>query len=210
MAASLAVANLGPDAGRRPSTPVADSAPEQPAGTDDRARAARQVLVRPVAAAGAAVFVVRASRRPARVRLEVAGPAGSNVVRHVVVRSRDGRRLVVSGLDGGTYEWSATSPTAAPVTGEVRVPDQESPVATAADVPSQNPTPTTPAPSPTAIPTSTPTSTPTPAATPTSTPAPTVPPTQHPSPTPQPSPTRQPSPSSEPTDPGTQDPGLVG
>lgn len=210
MAASLAVANLGPDAGRRPSTPVADSAPEQPAGTDDRARAARQVLVRPVAAAGAAVFVVRASRRPARVRLEVAGPAGSNVVRHVVVRSRDGRRLVVSGLDGGTYEWSATSPTAAPVTGEVRVPDQESRVATAADVPSQNPTPTTPAPSPTAIPTSTPTSTPTPAATPTSTPAPTVPPTQHPSPTPQPSPTRQPSPSSEPTDPGTQDPGLVG
>jgi DNA-binding SARP family transcriptional activator len=218
LAASVSVANLGPDRAL-PSDPAsADRLPPAPSdgrtgATSDRGptSTAREVLVRPVGAAqGAAAFVVRATQRPARVRLEVAGPSGRSVVRSVVVRSRDGQRLVLGGLDGGTYEWSATSPTAAPVTGEVRVPDQESPVATAADVPSQNPTPTTPAPSPTAIPTSTPTSTPTPAATPTSTPAPTVPPTQHPSPTPQPSPTRQPSPSSEPTDPGTQDPGLVG
>ena len=42
------------------------------------------------------------SRSPAR--------PGSSVVRSVVVRSRDGNRLVLDGLDGGTYEWSATSP----------------------------------------------------------------------------------------------------
>ena len=201
IASSLAVANLGPEGERTAPASVADGSRETRTGsehqeTKPRQKDAREVLVRPVAAAaGAAAFVVRASLRPARVRLEVAGPSGSNVVRNVVVRSGAGQRLVVGGLDGGTYQWSATSPTAAPVTGEVRVTEDTSPVLTAAEEPSENPAPTS-APTPTPTPTSTPTHTPT------HTPA-------H-SPTPEPSPTRQPSPSSGPTDPGTEDPGLVG
>lgn len=235
MAASLSVANLGPDR-PQPPTPASSGdrlreAPgEQPTGQPGGTAApvARQVLVRSVGPVeGAAVFLVRATQRPARVRLEVAGPSGRSVVRSVVVRSRDGQRLVLDGLDEGTYEWSATSPTAAPVVGEVRVDQAEAPALAAAEEPRQDPPPppastptSTPAPTPT--PTYTPTPTPTPAPSPTPAPQPSPSPSQtqsqtqsqthnppQPS-TPQPSPTRHPSPTGQPTDPGTQDPGPVG
>ena len=214
MAASLAIANLGPDSARPAQPSVADGRPEQPAATDDQRRGTRQVQVRPVAAAGgAAAFVVRATQRPARVRLEVASRTGDSVVRSVVVRSRDGQRLVVGGLDGGTYRWSATSPAAARVTGEVRVDEQAPPpVVAAAEEPGREPTPTTPAPtSPPPASTAPTTSTPTPAPLFTETASPTPQPTAQPTPNPQPSPTRHPDPPpSQPTDPGTQEPGLVG
>lgn len=203
MAASLAVANLGP--GSDPASPsaVPDAAPPERAAGAELVEAVRQVLVRPVAAAdGAAAFVVRATRRPARVRVEVADRSGSSVVRTVVVRTRDGQRVVVAGLDGGTYEWSATSPTAPPVTGEVRVVEQAPAVVVAAQEPSVTVT-SSPDPGPS----------PTPSATPSQQPSatPSQQPTQQPTatPSPQPSPTR-PGPPSGPTDPATQDPGLVG
>lgn len=212
MAASLAIANLGPGAEQEPPSSVPDASAQDEAAGAELAAVVRQVLVRPVAAAdGAAAFVVRATRRPARVRVEVADGSGSSVVRSVLVRSRDGQRVVVTGLDGGTYEWSATSPTASPVTGEVEVSAEPTGLVAAPEPsvrttptpspdPSPNPSPApSPPPSPTASPTSVPTVTPTPQ------------PTQQPSPqpNPQPSPTRPGTPS-EPTDPGTQDPGLVG
>ncbi len=199
IASSLAIANLGPEGDRLDPAPTADRPLEQPTGgRENDAQDAREVLVRPVAAAaGVAAFMVRATLRPARVRLEVAGPSGSNVVRSVVVRSRGGQRLVVGGLDGGTYQWSATSPTAPPVTGVVRVAAEDSPVLAAAGETAPNPDEV-----------STPTASPTPI--PTATPSQTVTPSHQASPTPHPSPTRQPSPTSEPTDPGTEDPGLVG
>jgi DNA-binding SARP family transcriptional activator len=144
VAASLAIANLGPGTeGEAPSSGVEAPAQDRAAGSD-LAEAVRQVLVRPVAAAdGAAAFVVRATRRPARVRVEVADGSGSSVVRSVLVRSRDGQRLVVTGLRGGTYEWSATSPTASPVTGEVKVSEQPSGLV-AAPEPSVRSTPSPP------------------------------------------------------------------
>jgi DNA-binding SARP family transcriptional activator len=239
LAASVSVANLGPDRTRPTDPASADRLPPSPSdrrtgatSDDSPASTAREVLVRPVdAAQGAAAFVVRATQRPARVRLEVAGPSGASVVRNVVVRTRNGQRLVLGGLDGGTYEWSATSPTAAPVAGEVRVAEPDAPALVAAEEPRRDPSPTptssptqtptqaptpTPTPTPTATQvaaaTATPSPTPTPAQTPTPNPAPA--PTQQPDPspsqTPQPSPTRNPSPPGEPTDPGTQDPGPVG
>ena len=173
--------------------------------------AAREVLVRPVAAMeGAAVFVVRVTQRPARVRFEVAGPSGSSVVLSVVVRSRDGSRLGLDGLDGGTYEWSATSPTAAPVAGQGRVAEVEAPALAAAPEPSGGPAPTS---APTPTPTDTPTPTPAPPRPPRrrpprrrhTTPAPARRPVRPPSPA-----RHQPSPSGTPTDPGTQDPGPLG
>jgi len=113
MAASLVVARLGPGPEESSSRAVAEpSTQDQRAGTD-LGEVARQVLVRTVAAAdGSAAFVVRATRLPARVQVSVADGSGSRVVRSVVVRSRAGRRLVLTGLDGGTYAWSATSPAA--------------------------------------------------------------------------------------------------
>ncbi|GAA1436828.1 hypothetical protein GCM10009641_37330 [Mycobacterium cookii] len=223
MAVSLSIANLGPDRAE-PSDPVSvgDGLGQDPGAPQTRRAegadpaSAREVRVRPVGASeGAAVFLVRATRRPARVRLEVAGPSGTRVVRSVVVRSRDGRRLVVGGLDGGTYEWSATSPTAAPVVGEVRVAGTEAPVLVASEEPVNAPSPSpatasagasTPVSSP--APTATPTSTPEPS--PTSTPEPSPTPSPTPSHSPQPSPTQHPSPTGQPTDPGTQDPGPLG
>lgn len=235
LAVSVSVANLGPDRTRPTDPASADRLPPAPSdrrtgatSDDGPASPAREVLVRPVdAAQGAAAFVVRATQRPARVRLEVAGPSGRSVVRSVVVRSRDGQRLVLGGLDGGTYEWSATSPTAAPVVGEVRVADPDAPALVAAEEPRRDPSPPpaqTPTPTPTPTPAttqvaattpaptqaSTPTPTPTPTPNPTPNPTPTQQPDPSPSQTPQPSPTRNPSPPGEPTDPGTQDPGPVG
>ena len=177
----------------------------------------RRLRVRPVRAGdGAAAFVVRTTAPPARVRLVVRGPAGPVVVRTLVVRGADARRLVVAGLDPGSYRWSATAPEAAPVQGQVRVDEATSatPVR-ASTAPGPTPSPTTeapaaPSPSPTSTPTPTPmpTQTPTPSPTPTPTSTPSQTPT--PTPTPNPSPTRQPGSSGSPTDPGTQEPGPVG
>lgn len=216
MAASFALAYLGPDREVDRPAPAAADAPDGVGEDADPGAAVREVLVRPVAAAdGVAAFLVRATQRPARVRVEVESASGDNVVRSVVVRDRVGQKLVLDGLDAGTYQWSATSPTAAPVTGQVRVAEHETPSLAAAGEPSQHPTPTTPSPStsstpstpsdttPTEAPTSTPTQTPSQTPTQQSTP------TQQPTPN-QPSPTRQPSAPSQPTDPGTQDPGPVG
>ena len=213
LATSLAVASLGSGADRQPPAPADDAARHATDASDDPGRATREVLVRPVtAAAGAAAFVVRATLRPARVRLVVGGPAGGSVVRSVVVRSSDGKRLVVDGLDGGTYQWSATSPTAASVTGQVRVADRGSVLVAAGEEPQHGAAPSSTSGSeatPTSTsPTSTHTETPPTTTTPSPTSTPTVTPTQ-PSPT-QPSPTRHPSPPSGPTDPGTQDPAPVG
>jgi hypothetical protein len=83
------------------------------------------MLVRLVdAAAGRAAFLVRTETQPALVRLEVRGHAGRNIVRDVMVRSPEGRRLKVSGLRPGTYRWLATSSVASAVSGRLRIPDQ--------------------------------------------------------------------------------------
>ncbi len=49
-------------------------------------------------AAGLAAFLVRTTAQPTLVRLEVSGDAGRSIVRSVLVRSPDGRRLELSGL----------------------------------------------------------------------------------------------------------------
>lgn len=214
LAASLALAGGGPDAGDggsdgqgaaslqtgnvpAPGLPGA-AAGSRPAEDSSQAR---QVVVRRVDAAyGSAAFVVRATLRPALVRVLMRGPSGRTVARGVVVRSQGGRRLVLDGLDPGTYRWLVTSPTASPVSGRVTVADQPEAVAS---------TPT-PGPSTTSIasPQPTPAAQPTPSPQPTPTPQPTV----HPTPSPQPSPHRtpQPSPTATPTDPGTVAPTPVG
>lgn len=153
---------------------------------------------------GSAVFAVRASRRPAQVRLVVRGAAGLRVVRHLVVRDAAGRDVVVHGLDPGTYTWSATSATAAPVSGEVSVPTPAADAAEAAE-PDEPSTSVTPDVTQVAWPA---------AQTPATTPAPTSTPTTTPSPTPTSSPPPRPSPSHSPTgtprDPGTVAPPPVG
>ncbi len=216
LAASLGVAGLGAGGPGGQGGPVGGDATSslrpaappvtEPDGAEDASgepvSVVREVRVRPVTGAeGAAAFVVRATRRPARVRLEVAGPAGLDVVRNVVVRSAGGQRLVVGGLDPGTYRWSATSTSAEKVTGKVRVVAEPTVVAVA-----ESPKPE-PEPSPVAVQTEAAT-TPTPTSTPTTTPSPT--PTQQPSPTPSPTPSAPARPTSQPTDPGTTDPGPVG
>lgn len=203
LAASLAIARLGPPPEQRDAPSVAEPSPQPRAGKDIGGTP-RQVLVRTVTAAeGSAAFLVRATRLPARVKVAVADGSGSRVVRSVVVRSGDGRRLVVSGLAGGTYAWSATSPAATRVTGEVRVADEVPAVVLAAQEPRVVPSPTE-GPEPQSETRPEPSITPT--ATPTATPAaiPTATPTQQPT-RPRPS-----DPPDEPTDPGTQDPGPVG
>jgi DNA-binding SARP family transcriptional activator len=220
LAASLALAGGGPDAGR--GGPDVESAASIPTGdvpapglagaaagsrrADDSAEA-REVVVRRVAAAyGSAAFVVRATMRPAVVRVAIRGPSGLNVERGMVVRSQDGRRVVLDGLDPGTYRWLVTSPSATPVSGRVTVDDQPDAVAS---TPSRTPAPT-PGPSTTSIASAqpTPTAQPTPSPQTTPTPLPTVRPT--PSPQPSPHPTPQPSPTGTPTDPGTVAPTPVG
>ena len=209
LAASLGVAGLGVGDGGEPSgrdagngrilDPPARVLPDAAAGSEEPTGSARHVLVRPVAADdGAAAFLVRADHRPARVRLEVAVP-GLDVVRRVVVRRADGQRLVVDGLDPGTYRWSATSSSAASVTGQVRVVAAPTVVAVAESA--------SPEPSPVAA-----ALTESPAPSPSPSPSPTPTPTPTPSPTPTPAPTASPTarPTSEPTDPGTTDPGPVG
>ncbi len=213
LAASLGVAGLGDGGPGGPGDPVGGDAtdvlrpaappvtpPEDTASASQEPVAAvRKVLVEPVSGDdGAAAFFVWANRRPARVRLEVAGPAGRDVVRTVVVRKAGGQRLVVGGLDPGTYRWSATSSSAETVTGKVRVEAEPTVVAVAESS----------EPSPAAVPTGTPTATSLPTTTPTTTPSST--PTQQPSPTPSPTTSATARPTSQPTDPGTTDPGPVG
>lgn len=210
LVASLALAGGGPDAGDGGSdgqgaaslqtgNVPAPALPGAAAGsrpTDDSSQA-REVVVRRVDAAyGSAAFVVRATMRPAVVRVVMRGPSGRSVVRGVVVRNQDGRRLVLDGLDPGTYRWLVTSPTASPVSGRVTVADEPEAVAS---TPSPTPGPST---------TSIASTQPTPTAQPTPTPQPTVHAT--PSPQPSPHPTPQPSPTGTPTDPGTVAPTPVG
>ena len=200
LAVVLSVVWSGPDV-----PPTATSDPSVAVPTDrvlrspeDGAAPSRTVHVLPIdAVGGSAVFAVRASLRPAQVRLVVRGPAGLRVVRQVVVRDAAGRDVVVSGLDPGTYTWSVSSATAAPVSGEVSVvtPDAE---ATQPDEPS-----TTASPDVTHTPSTTPSTTPAPTATPTATPSPT--PTSS-----QPSPPPSHDPTGTPRDPGTVAPPPVG
>jgi DNA-binding SARP family transcriptional activator len=204
LAVSLAVAWSGPDqpteATGDPSASVpTDRVPPSPRG---RTAPSRTVHVLPIDAIdGSAVFAVRASRRPAQVRFVVRGPAGLRVVRHLVVRDATGRDVVVHGLDPGTYTWSATSATAAPVSGEVSV---ATPAAEAAE-PHEPSTSVTPDVTQVTSPASqAPETTPTPSSTATTTPSPT--PTSSPPPSPSPSH----SPPGTPRDPGTVAPPPVG
>lgn len=208
-AVAIAMATTGPDprlpATTDPGDRAALVAPSAPLAGPQQARTVRVRLVD--SSDGSAAFAVRATPLPAEVRLVVRGPAGLRVVRDVVVRAADGRQVVVDGLGGGTYQWSATAPAAGQVSGEVSVtppPEEEavrddaasgSPtVAPVVETPSQAPSPS---PQP-VVPT--PSSTSTPSSSPTSSPAP--------SPTKQPSPTS--SPTGSPTDPGTVAPTPVG
>ncbi|WP_374456879.1 BTAD domain-containing putative transcriptional regulator [Nocardioides sp.] len=206
LAVSLGVALTGPDrspeANRDPGAArvVTQAAPTSTTTTDP-ARTVRVRTVRTVA--GSAAFAVQANQRPAQVRLVVRGKAGLRVVRHVVVRGAGGRQVLVTGLDAGTYEWSATSASAPGVRGEVSVtppPVTATPdVVTAAQTPSQ---------APSQAPTQTPSTSPSQTATPSHTPTPTPTPTPSPSHTPSPSPSARPT--GTPTDPGTVAPTPVG
>jgi DNA-binding SARP family transcriptional activator len=209
LAVSLAVALTGPDrspeANRDPGAArVVTQAPTSTT-TADPTRTVRVRTVR--TAAGSAAFAVQASRRPAQVRLVVRGKAGLRVVRHVVVRAAGGRQVLVTGLDAGTYEWSATSASAPGVRGEVSVTPP--PVTATADVVTAAQTPSqAPSQAPTATSSSSPSQTATPSPTATPTPTPTHTPTPTPSHTPSPSPTARPT--GTPTDPGTVAPTPVG
>src|SRR6185436_1036217 len=98
----------------------------------DRAVSPVHMVVRLVdAAAGRAAFLVRTTAQPTLVRLEVSGDAGRSIVRRVLVRSPQGRRLELSGLRPGIYQWLATSSVASAVSGRLRIP--EPPVAVAAE-----------------------------------------------------------------------------
>ena len=88
---------------------------------------AGQIVVRPIdTAVGRVAFLVRATLRPAAVRIEVRGSAGVGVVRDLMVRSAQGRVLRLEGLDPGVYRWLASS-AADTVSGRLRIPDQAVP-----------------------------------------------------------------------------------
>jgi hypothetical protein len=212
---TLSVALGGPDlpedaTGDPPATVPTDRVPPSPGGA---AAPSRTVHVLPIDAIdGSAVFAVRASRRPAQVRLVVRGPAGVRVVRQVVVRDAAGRDVVVHGLGPGTYTWSATSATAAPVSGEVSVATAAAEAAEP-DEPSPSVTPdvtqvTSPVSQP-SVPEQTPATTPPPTSSPPHTTSP--PPAASPPPSPSPhSPSPSHSPTGTPRDPGTVAPPPVG
>ena len=210
LAVSLFVALSGPDPPREATggPPVTVPTDRVPPSSGAGAAPSRTVHVLPIDAIdGSAVFAVRASRRPAQVRLVVRGPAGVRVVRHVVVRAAAGRDVVVDGLGPGTYTWSATSATAAPVSGEVSVATAD----VEASKPDEPSTGVTPAVTQVTSPASqSPAAEQAPAIT---TPSTTTPSTT-PSPTPTSSPPPSPSPSHRPTgaprDPGTVAPPPVG
>ena len=211
LAVSLSVALGGPDrpeeaTGDPPARVPTDRVPTSPGGGE---APSRTVHVLPIDAIdGSAVFAVRASRRPAQVRLVVRGAAGVRVVRDLVVRDAAGRDVVVRGLEPGTYTWSVTSATAAPVSGEVSVVTQDT-EAPASDEPSTSVTPdvtqvSSPASQPPASqsPEQEPTTAPTPSATTTPSPTPTSSPPSGSSPSP--------SPTGTPRDPGTVAPPPIG
>ena len=130
LAAALAVAGVGPS---RDGGDAAGSGDTGAAGiTVDPQRVLQagdaishvQMVVRLVgAAAGQAAFLVRTTAQPALVRLEVAGDAGRSIVRSVLVRTPQGRRLELSGLLPGVYRWVATSSVASAVSGRLRIPE---------------------------------------------------------------------------------------
>lgn len=166
-----------------------------------------QVLVRSGdTSSGGARFLMRATPRPTEVRLVVRGPSGVSLVRSVVVRRAEGQRLVLDGLDPGTYTWAATSANAPRVSGQVTIAPEEVVVATG---PPPTERPTTAVVAAASVPSVTPsvTATATPTATASSPPPPA--PTAA-NPTPHRSPSHQPSPRGRPTDPGTQAPTPVG
>jgi hypothetical protein len=190
LAAALAVAGVGPS---RDGGDAAGSGDGGAAGVTthpqtgvlqaDRALKPVQMMVRLVdAAAGRAAFLVRTTAQPALVRLEVAGDAGRTIVRSVLVRSPQGRRLELSGLLPGVYRWLATSSVASAVSGRLRIPDP--PVAVDADDTIEAGGATTTAGSTAAA-------------------APAPQPSSHPQPRPSPRP-------NSPRDPGTQPPAPVG
>ena len=155
---------------------------------------ARTVRVRLVdASAGSAAFAVRATPLPAEVTLVVHGPGGLRVVRTVVVRAIDGRRVRVDGLGVGTYRWSATSASAVRVTGELLVGRAPEVADARDDVPSSAAATVVPVVE---------------TASETATALPSPSPTHPPSPTSRPSPS--PSPTGAPRDPGTVAPTPVG
>lgn len=222
LAVSLALAGGGPDAGGddpavrgAASTPTGDVPEPGLAGAaagphpTTSSSPAREVSVRRVeSTGGSAALVVRATRRPARVRVAMHGPAGLSVVRGIVVRSQDGRRLVLDGLGPGTYRWLVTSPTARPVSGRITVPDQ--PDQAAAAVAATSGPSASPSASPTPDPTTTTNAQPVATTHPTPSPQPTSQPTPQTTPQPTVQPTVQPTPTGTPTDPGTVAPPPVG
>jgi DNA-binding SARP family transcriptional activator len=154
-----------------------------------------QMVVRLVdAAAGRAAFLVRTTAQPTLVRFEVSGDEGRSIVRSVLVRSPDGRRLELSGLRPGIYQWLATSSVASAVSGRLRIPDP--PVTVDADDTIE----AVEAP-PTAAPTTEPTTAPI---------ADAAPPPPSSNDTPQSHPTSRPNPTGPPKDPGTKPLSPVG
>jgi DNA-binding SARP family transcriptional activator len=213
LAAALAVAGVGSDRETGPPSPGDDDGggPGSTARSPMRVRPADgailagQMVVHPVdAAPGRAAFLVRATQRPARIRLELRGGTGTNVVRSLLVRTPHGRRLELNGLHPGLYRWHATSPVASAVSGRLRIPDP--PVEVDADPSFQAAGPEATATEPSA-----------PAAPASSAPAATPPtttgqpgPSQQASDTTQPGPTPGSSPTGKPNDPGTTPPDPVG
>jgi DNA-binding SARP family transcriptional activator len=120
VAAALALAGIGLSGG---GADRVTANPPMRVLTVDHAVHPSEMDVRLVgAAAGRAAFLVRTPARPAVVRLEVRSDTGANVVRTVRVRSPQGRRLELSGLEPGSYRWLATSRVAVPVSGRVQIP----------------------------------------------------------------------------------------
>lgn len=210
------LAALGLEGGRG-AVDGAESAPAQAtspaAGRPVEAEAQREVLVwSGDTASGGVRFLMRATLRPVEVRLLVRGPSGTSLVRSVVVRRPEGQRLVLPGLDPGTYTWAATAADAPRVSGQVTIAPA---VAEVAAVPTETARP--PSDSSTAAAASAPSAAPsvTPSVTPpgTTTATPARPPSPAPTasnPTRDPSPSHQPEPRGRPTDPGTQQPTPVG
>jgi hypothetical protein len=199
LAAALALAGVGPlrdggDAGSSGGT-SASGVTAHPLTrllpTDSAIRSVQMVVRLVDAAAGRAAFLVQTTTQPTLVRLEVSGDAGRSIVRSVLVRSPQGRRLELSGLQPGIYQWLATSSVASAVSGRLRIPDP--PVVLDEDdtIEAAGPAPTQ---APTAAPTVAPTVAPVAAS----------PDPQPNSDTQQPHPTPRPNPTGPPKDPGTR------
>lgn len=206
LAAALAVAGSGPERGNDLGAPGVTADPPMRVLSVDHAIRAGTMAVRLVdAAAGRAAFRVRTALRPALVRLEVRGDTGADVVRSVLVRSADGRRVAVDGLAPGSYRWLATSKVAAAVRGRLRIP--EPPLAPETTVRAAGPATTAASTAP-VVATAPAGDAPSPSDTPTSD-SPTSG-SSPPSDTPTSSPAPRRHPTGQPNDPGTRAPGPVG